>query len=234
MKKLKIAKFAKEKFKVYLTATLLAVALIAGGTYAWNAVWHGTDWIQAGKIVESENIAENFEYLYSRAGVLPEGGCSSTGQILIWDGSKFYCGDQASGGSGGSACNDTATILAGGSSHTVGDCLSAGGAAVDIGGGDCLCKFETSPSQGDGYNGSCPTGWSQHLSWSQTTGNNCSDTGGECATGSSCYSGQHVFDNQSVEFCYYSSGYRFGGDDSGWCESDSVKCYATITHIGCK
>ena len=63
MKKLKIAKFTKEKVKVYLTATLLAVALIAGGTYAWNAVWHGTNWIQAGKVIESEKVAENFEYL---------------------------------------------------------------------------------------------------------------------------------------------------------------------------
>ncbi len=29
----------------------------------WDAFWHGTSWIQAGKVVESERIAENFEWL---------------------------------------------------------------------------------------------------------------------------------------------------------------------------
>jgi len=63
MQKVKITKFINEKFKVYLTATLLAVALVAGGTYAWNAVWHGTNWVEPGKVISAREIAENFEYL---------------------------------------------------------------------------------------------------------------------------------------------------------------------------
>ncbi len=61
------------KVKGFVFGFVLSVVLVAGAVFAaggaqnmqnkWDAFWHGTSWIQAGKVVESERIAENFEYL---------------------------------------------------------------------------------------------------------------------------------------------------------------------------
>ncbi len=53
------------KYKKHTLFSLLLLALFVSLTYAWDAVWHGTDWIYSGQIIESKRIAENFEYLYN-------------------------------------------------------------------------------------------------------------------------------------------------------------------------
>ncbi len=61
------------KVRGFVFGFVLSVVLVAGAVFAaggaqnmqnkWDAFWHGTSWIQAGKVVESEKIAENFEWL---------------------------------------------------------------------------------------------------------------------------------------------------------------------------
>ncbi len=52
-----------KKIKRVSFVLVLALILTTGLSFAWNAVWNGTDWIQSGAMIESKKIAENFEYL---------------------------------------------------------------------------------------------------------------------------------------------------------------------------
>ena len=47
----------------YLAVFVAGLAFSAGLVFAWNAVWHGTDWIQSGAVVDAQKVGENFEYL---------------------------------------------------------------------------------------------------------------------------------------------------------------------------
>ena len=199
------------------------VGLLFAGfiTYAWNAVWHGTDWVQSGRIITPREIAENFEYLYQRAGKLPAGGCQNAGEVLQWDGSKFVCAT-VSGGSGTVACsNPSEQLLNGNSSYTVADCSAAGGTAVQTDDG-CLCKFSGS---------SCPAGWAQYLNYSQTQSQTCNGSLPNCI-GTSCSTGNHAFSNIPIETCPYVESW-WAGEAIG-CLSSNRTCYATITYVGCK
>ncbi len=51
------------KIRILSLSLLLGLTLAAGFSFAWNATWHGTRWIQSGKIIGPREIAENFEYL---------------------------------------------------------------------------------------------------------------------------------------------------------------------------
>ncbi len=51
------------EIKILSLSLLFGLTLAAGFSFAWNAVWHGTRWIQSGKIIGPREIAENFEYL---------------------------------------------------------------------------------------------------------------------------------------------------------------------------
>ena len=56
-----VSKLKEVKFWVF--SFFLGLALATGISFAWNAVWHGTNWIQSGKIITPREIAENMEYL---------------------------------------------------------------------------------------------------------------------------------------------------------------------------
>ncbi len=76
--------------KKFFLSLLFGLSLAAGFSFAWNAVWHGTDWIQSGKTISSKEIAENFEYLYKRLPATDSGACQE-GDILKYDdASKSY------------------------------------------------------------------------------------------------------------------------------------------------
>ncbi len=51
------------KIKGFSTGFASAVLFVSSVVFAWNAVWHGTDWIQTGQPITSRETAENFEYL---------------------------------------------------------------------------------------------------------------------------------------------------------------------------
>ncbi len=210
-------------FRVTTFSLLLGLLLAASITLAWSAIWHGTAWIQPGRVISADGIAENFEFLYQKAGKLPTGGCPNAGDILQWDGTEFICTSlDAAGGAG--ACSNTNTILANGdnTTHTVADCLSLGGTAVDTIDG-CLCKLSRTTL-------SCPSGWAMVSNWSTTTNKTCTPYGsGSCYT--SCSTGSHDFANQAVETCRYANG-QAGGDGSMWC--NYYTCSASISAVGCK
>ncbi len=101
------------------------------------------------------------------------------------------------------------------STKTVQDCLGAGGGTpVDIGGGSCVCKRVAS---------SCWGGWTAHPNWMTTTVNSCSESCGNCTTGS------HAWANTARESCTHAA-YNGGQDDC----SSSNTCYANITEIACR
>ncbi len=86
-------RFVKISKKFFLSL-LFGLGLAAGFSFAWNAVWHGTDWIQSGAMIESKKIAENFEYLYSRVGpggelVPPD--CWGADKKLGWKNNAWIC-----------------------------------------------------------------------------------------------------------------------------------------------
>ncbi len=51
---------------------MVLLSLFSAIVYAWGAVWHGTDWAQSGKVITPKEIAENFEYLYTRINTLEQ------------------------------------------------------------------------------------------------------------------------------------------------------------------
>ena len=52
--------------KNWTLSLILGLVLAGGITFAWNAVWHGTDWIDSGKIITAKELAEDLEYLKKR------------------------------------------------------------------------------------------------------------------------------------------------------------------------
>ncbi len=208
--------------KNWVLSLTIGIVFAVSLSFAWNSVWHGTNWVQSGKIITSREIAENLEFLYQRAGKLPAGGCQNSGEVLQRDGAQFICATVSGGSS--SACSNTSTVLANGSgtTNTVGDCLSAGGTAVDTTDG-CLCKMSRTTL-------SCPSGWTRVSNWSETSNNVCSNYSSTNCSGS-CSTGSHAFADQAVEICYYNNG-QAGGDGSMWCNTGT--CYASISAVGCK
>ena len=91
MKKLNFSHFLKSS-KNIVTSLAVSLILAAGVTFAWNAVWHGTDWIKSGAVINAQKVAENFEFLYNRLPDPNDGSCQD-GDILRFNGNlkKFEC-----------------------------------------------------------------------------------------------------------------------------------------------
>ncbi len=211
-----------EKIRKYLPSLLIGLLLAAGITFAWNAVWNGTNWIQSGYVVTSKEIGENFEFLYRHS--VPDGFpvCQGADKALQWNGSQIVCGTITGAASAGT-CGSTSSLLTGGSSYTVADCQAAGGSTYDTTGvGDCICQFAAS---------SCPSGWTKYNNWTETQSRTC--TGGDAQCGGSCTTSGHVFADQAVESCTFSSGYYTGEPWPNDCTSGSGTCYAIVAGIGC-
>jgi hypothetical protein len=75
---------------LFLTSVLM-VTFTAGLTFAdWSlTVWHGTDWISDGSVIDSEKVAENFNYLLGLNGV----NCTShnSGEVRFKGSIIEYC-----------------------------------------------------------------------------------------------------------------------------------------------
>ncbi len=87
MKKEKILRKTKSLKNISLSL-VIGFSLVAGITFAWNAVWHGTDWIDTGKVIPAKEIAENFEYLYN---ILPTSEKCTPGSVLSWGENQINC-----------------------------------------------------------------------------------------------------------------------------------------------
>ncbi len=96
--------------------------------------------------------------------------------------------------------------------HNSDDCTVQGGNVYTVSGGDQICQISAS---------SCPAGWTQLSSWSETTSKYCAGTGSCPPT--NCTTGSHLWADTCREACnYYSAGcYAWG------------TCQANITKIGC-
>ncbi len=120
--------------------TIVGTLFIMGASFAWQATWHGTDWIKTGAVIDAQKIAENFEFLYQR---IPQ-SCPEVGDALVWNGKNWECGQLSSGVVNNyNSCADPNTVLGNGTSKfTVSDCKNAGGTAVwtDPQTG-CVCKM---------------------------------------------------------------------------------------------
>ncbi len=58
-------RFILAPFK-YVSVFVAGVVFASGLVYAWNAVWHGTDWIKSGAVIESKKLGESLQYLYEK------------------------------------------------------------------------------------------------------------------------------------------------------------------------
>ena len=104
MKKLNI--FKKVKILKNLSFSLIiGLTLAAGITFAWNAVWHGTDWVKRGNVIKSKELGETLEYLYMKSRLLPE-NCNQVGDVLVWNGSGFSCESSERGSGSGNDANN--------------------------------------------------------------------------------------------------------------------------------
>ncbi len=60
----------KDKFLLtplkYASVFVAGIIFASSLVYAWNAIWHGTDWVRPGAIIESQKIGENMQYLYEQ------------------------------------------------------------------------------------------------------------------------------------------------------------------------
>ncbi len=63
-------KVLKDKFLLaplkYVSVFVAGVVFASGLVYAWNAVWHGTNWVQNGKVINAKSIGESLQYLYEQ------------------------------------------------------------------------------------------------------------------------------------------------------------------------
>ncbi len=71
---------------------LLGVVFAASSSFAWQAFWHGTDWIKTGETIRSKEIAEMLQYLYERTIPPNMPACNGENEALQWDGTKIVCG----------------------------------------------------------------------------------------------------------------------------------------------
>ncbi len=102
-------KFILAPFK-YLTVFIAGVVFASGLVYAWEAAWHGTDWIQSGQVIRAKEIGENMQYLYERTQPLANiPTCTDSNKALQWDGSSFVCAtissSSSSSGGGNQNCD---------------------------------------------------------------------------------------------------------------------------------
>ncbi len=97
-------------FKNLSLSLIVGLVLASGLTFAWNAVWHGTDWVQSGKIITPKEIGENFAYLKQEIDGLKNATsntiptCAGYGKALQWDGTKWICKITASKFGSGVRC----------------------------------------------------------------------------------------------------------------------------------
>ncbi len=88
---MKKQKFLMSKIRFSIISLFIGVALVAGSAFAWNAVWHGTDWIKNGGVIKAKEIAENFEYLYGKIKKIPEPLNCKDGDIITWKDGEMIC-----------------------------------------------------------------------------------------------------------------------------------------------
>ena len=92
-KRSNVLKVLKDKFLLtpfkYVSVFVAGVIFASGLVYAWNAVWHGTDWVQSGKVINAKNLGESLQFLYEKIEDLNTRlnniGNSSTTNITIED-----------------------------------------------------------------------------------------------------------------------------------------------------
>ncbi len=89
MKKISIAQIQTSRLA---KVVLFIITLAAVSVFAWNATWHGTDWVQSGKIITAKDLAENFEYLYQNKVDKPPSDCFGTQAKLQWKNNQWECG----------------------------------------------------------------------------------------------------------------------------------------------
>ncbi len=84
---MKMLKTILSKTSYLALSLVVGIALAAGITFAaWTATWHDpNDWAQSGKTISAQEIAENFEYLYSEKSPNPP-TCVGEDSRLQWDG----------------------------------------------------------------------------------------------------------------------------------------------------
>ena len=106
--------------------------------------------------------------------------------------------------------------------HTGADCIStAAGVPRPFNGTDYLCKFTGS---------SCPSGWTQYLSWSTTYPNSCTGAPDGNCQGTVCVTNAHTFSNNAdSETCIYKDAIDY---DGCWLDQ-SRACTSTTEEIGC-
>ena len=67
---MKIINFIKNKSVIsplkYIVVFVAGLVFSAGLAFAWNAVWHGTNWIQSGQVIRAKEVGENMQYLYEQ------------------------------------------------------------------------------------------------------------------------------------------------------------------------
>jgi hypothetical protein len=110
------------------------------------------------------------------------------------------------------------------STHTIGNCATAGGTVIanPSGTGLPICQFSNSSGI------SCPSGWTQYSNWSTTIATSGGVYIGTTSAGNSdvCYCSittVHNWSNTAREYCHCNSGYNPSGGN----------LYATYTQIGC-
>ncbi len=91
MKKEKIFRQAKSLKNISLSF-IIGLTLATGITFAWNAVWHGTDWIKPGGVISAQKIGESLEFLFNHSVPQNFPECQGADKALQWDGEKIICG----------------------------------------------------------------------------------------------------------------------------------------------
>ena len=89
MKKISITQLQTSRLA---KAILFIITLTVVSVFAWSATWHGTDWVQSGKIITAKDLAENFEYLYQNKVDKPPSDCFGTKAKLQWKNNQWECG----------------------------------------------------------------------------------------------------------------------------------------------
>lgn len=138
--------------KAIIFSLALGLTLAAGITFAWNAVWHGTGWIDSGEEISSQKVAENFEYLYARSPNCPKG------DYLVSTGDGWECDSgptTTTPPTPPTTCVYEGTVRTSGFSYTVWNACSAQAPR-------CFCAFGSATCIGGSGLVDPPGGWQQH------------------------------------------------------------------------
>jgi hypothetical protein len=76
---------SKQIFYIVLSFVIGIIATTGVMTYAWSSTWNGTSWITNGGVIDTQKIAENFEYLKQKADVAESGGGVPSGAVMAFN-----------------------------------------------------------------------------------------------------------------------------------------------------